>query len=332
MISLNRIQNFLVKKDIKQKEIYTHNKEENESREVAIQYNNCNFGVKKEENDEISANEIALKGINLTINKEELVVIIGETGSGKTCLVNAILNNLELLNSNEENVEYYHFSPIISYACQDPWIMNGTIRDNIIFYGEFDQERYNKVVSACQLDKDFENLKHGDLTEVGSTGYNISGGLRARISLARAIYKEADIYLFDDPIPSVDPFVSIKIFHQAVVKFLNNKTRIFVTHDTRNLNNSSRVIVMNNFQIEFNGTYKEFSKNNKYKYIIDENEENKSSSLESDITDIKGEYFTNKDDSFGKLLKDEDQVAGKVTYKIYNKFFKIFGGYLFFFF
>ena len=332
MISLNRIQNFLVKKDIKQKEIYTHNKEENESREVAIQYNNCNFGVKKEENDEISANEIALKGINLTINKEELVVIIGETGSGKTCLVNAILNNLELLNSNEENVEYYHFSPIISYACQDPWIMNGTIRDNIIFYGEFDQERYNKVVSACQLDKDFENLKHGDLTEVGSTGNNISGGQRARISLARAIYKEADIYLFDDPIPSVDPFVSIKIFHQAVVKFLNNKTRIFVTHDTRNLNNSSRVIVMNNFQIEFNGTYKQFSKNNKYKNIIDENEENKSSSLESDITDIKGEYFTNKDDSFGKLLKDEDQVAGKVTYKIYNKFFKIFGGYLFFIF
>ena len=154
--------------------------------------------------------------------------MIGETGSGKTCLINAILNNLDLLNFQKPNVEYYNFSPVISYACQDPWIMNGTIRDNIIFYGEYDIEKYNQVINACQLDKDFENLKHGDLTEIGSTGNNISGGQRSRISLARAIYKDADIYLFDDPIPSVDSFVSIKIFHQAIVNFLKNKTRIFV--------------------------------------------------------------------------------------------------------
>ena len=342
MISLNRIQNFLIVKDIEQKEKNETDKEkeeengqnkeeENEPNEVAIHYKNCNFGVKgEEENDETSEHKISLKGINLTINKEELVTMIGETGSGKSCLINAILNNLELLNSNEKDVKYYHFSPVISYACQDPWIMNGTIRDNIIFYGKYDKERYNQVVNACQLDKDFENLKHGDLTEVGSTGNNISGGQRARISLARAIYKDADIYLFDDPIPSVDPFVSIKIFHQAVVKFLSNKTRIFVTHDTRNLKSSSRIIVMENFQIEFNGTYDEFSKNEKYKYIIDENKENKGSYSNSDISNIKGEYFTNKDDSFGRLLKDEDQVAGKVTCSIYNKFFKIFGGYFFF--
>ena len=342
MISLNRIQNFLIVKDIEQKEKNETDKEkeeengqnkeeENEPNEVAIHYKNCNFGVKgEEENDETSEHKISLKGINLTINKEELVTMIGETGSGKSCLINAILNNLELLNSNEKDVKYYHFSPVISYACQDPWIMNGTIRDNIIFYGKYDKERYNQVVNACQLDKDFENLKHGDLTEVGSTGNNISGGQRARISLARAIYKDADIYLFDDPIPAVDPFVSIKIFHQAIVKFLSNKTRIFVTHDTRNLKNSSRIIVMENFQIEFNGTYDEFSKNEKYKYIIDENKENKGSSSNSDISNIKGEYFTNKDDSFGRLLKDEDQVAGKVTLNIYNKFFKIFGGYIFF--
>ena len=97
--------------------------------------------------------------------------------------------------------------------------MNGTIRDNIIFYGKYDQEKYNQIINACQLDKDFENLKHGDLTEIGSTGNNISGGQRSRISLARAIYKDADIYLFDDPIPSVDSFVSIKIFHQAIVNY-----------------------------------------------------------------------------------------------------------------
>ncbi len=209
--------------------------------------------------------------------------------------------------------------------------MNGTIRDNIIFYGDYDKEKYNQVVNACQLDKDFENLKHGDLTEIGSSGNNISGGQRSRISLARAIYKDADIYLFDDPIPSVDSFVSIKIFHQAIVNFLKNKTIIYVTHDTRNLKSSNRVIVMNDFKIDFNGTYDEFSKNEKYKEILDENKENKKAAkLNGDITQIKGEYFTNKDDTVGKLLKDEDQVEGKVSCSVYNEYFKIFGGYLFF--
>ena len=374
MISLNRIQKFLIVKDIKlkdeeskdkkeEKEISKNeNKEENSepgedkkeekikkndeetnSNDIAIEYTNCDFGIKAEDEEEkgeeiedeqsegIKENKILLKGVNLIIKKGELITMIGETGSGKTCLINAILNNLDLLNSNEENVKYYHYSPVISYACQDPWIMNGTIRDNIIFYSEYDKEKYNQVINACQLDKDFENLKHGDLTEIGSTGNNISGGQRARISLARAIYKEADIYLFDDPIPSVDSYVSVKIFHQAIVNLLKNKTRIFVTHDTRNLKASSRIIYMNNFKIEFNGTFDEFSNNEIYKDIINNNKDNKKvAKLNNEITDIKGEYFTNKDDSFGKLLRDEDQVAGKVSCKIYCEFFKIFGGILFF--
>ena len=236
MISLNRIQNFLVVKDInylkekeKNEKEELDNKEENTNNEVAIQYINCDFGIKGEKNnnsnDESNENKILLKGINLTINKEELVTMIGETGSGKSCLINAILNNLELLNPNpnKKEVKFYNYSPNISYACQDPWIMNGTIRDNIVFYGEYNEQKYNQVVNACQLDKDFENLKHGDLTEIGSTGNNISGGQRARISLARAVYKDADIYLFDDPIPSVDSYVSIKIFHQAIVNLLKKK-------------------------------------------------------------------------------------------------------------
>ena len=94
------------------------------------------------------ADTILLKRVTLIIKKEELVTMIGETGSGKTCLINTILNYLDLLNSEQENVKYYHHSPVISYACQDPWIMNGTIRDNIIFYGEYDKEKYCQVISA----------------------------------------------------------------------------------------------------------------------------------------------------------------------------------------
>ena len=93
-----------------------------------------------------------MKELDLTIKKGDLVTILGETGSGKTCLINSLLRNLELLNRNSPDKSYYIFSNNISYACQDPWIMNGTISDNIIFYGNLYKEKYNQVVNACQLD------------------------------------------------------------------------------------------------------------------------------------------------------------------------------------
>ena len=354
-ISLNRIQNFLIVRDIetktnenieiniendntmaelqiiegKRKENGENKKEsekiiENESL-FAIKYKNCDFGIKGENNEE----NILLKDLNLEIKKGELVTIIGETGSGKSCLVNSILNNLDLLNKNNPETKYYNYIQKISYASQDPWIMNGTIRDNIIFYSEFDKDQYNQIVKACQLNKDFENLRHGDLTEVSSTGNNLSGGQRARIALARAIYRDADIYIFDDPIPSVDTYISMKIFHQAIIALLNNKTRIFVTHDLRNLKYSSRIILMNNFKIEFNGDYNELSENENLKKIFDINlEQKKNYALYKEITDIKGEYFTNRDDSFGKLLRDEEQVSGRIACRIYDRFFRTHGGYI----
>ena len=325
-ISLNRVQEFLMVKDMEEKtDIKEEGKEELNlnTKSVALEYKNCNFGIKgKNENE----NKLLLKEINLIINKNELVTIIGETGSGKSCLINAILNNLELL--NPENAEITFNCREISYAAQDPWIMNGTIKDNIVFYNDFNQERYNQVIKVCQLEKDLENLTHKDNTEVGSTGNNLSGGQRSRISLARALYKDADIYLLDDPIPSVDTFVSMKIFHQGIVSFLKDKTVIFVTHDTRNLEYSKRIIVMNDFNIEFNGNYQEFIQNEKYKYISENKEKNLSN---ADIINMSDEYSSNKDDNnFGRLLKDEDQVSGKVTCSIYNKFFKINGGYILF--
>ena len=352
LISLKRIQNFLLVKDIdisnklkqqeknKELDIININNNENDIEDigdhVAIDFKNCDFGIKGEEilkKDEYikSEDKILLKKLEFNVDKGELVTIIGETGSGKTCLINSILSNLELINSNSPDKIHFIFSKNISYACQDPWIMNGTIRDNILFYSQFDSERYYQVVNACQLDKDFENLKHGDLTEIGSTGNNISGGQRARIALARAIYKEADIYLFDDPISSVDTYISMKIFHQGIVNLLKNKTVIYVTHDTRNLKYSSRVIVMNHFEIEFDGNYEQFTGKEKYKDIIEKGHKDKDAKINKDITQIKGEYFSNKDDSFGRLLRDEDQVHGKVSWKLYDLFFRIQGGYFLFF-
>lgn len=144
-ISLNRIQSFLVVRDIEKKinesvELAETPKEKETEieDENAIEYQNCDFGIKADKDAE---NIILLKDLNLIVKKGDLVTIIGETGTGKSCLINSILNNLDLLNQDNPEVKYYYFSPQLSYASQDPWIMNGTIRDNIVFYSEFNEKK-----------------------------------------------------------------------------------------------------------------------------------------------------------------------------------------------
>ena len=117
---------------------------------------------------------------------------------------------------------------------QNPWIQNKTIRDNILFGHPFDNERYNRTIKSCQLIDDLEILKGGDLTEIGERGINLSGGQKARISLARAVYSGWDIVLMDDPISAVDSNVKHKIFEEVLWGELRNKTRILVTHATLN--------------------------------------------------------------------------------------------------
>ena len=336
MVSMERIQNFLTVKDIE-----TTSHENKDKADTAVLFRNCDFGIKqqryKDDSDTLikDDNKVLLRGVDLNIKKGELVGVIGETGSGKTCLVNAILNNLELLNGDDINTNIdICVNGTISYACQDPWIMNGTIRDNIVFYNDFDEEKYEKVVNACQLKKDFENFANGDLTEIGSCGTNVSGGQRARIALARAIYKEADIYIFDDPISSVDTYVSMEIFHQAVIKCLPNKTRIFITHDVRNLSYMNRIIYVNKFEIQFNGKYDDLLHKDFYKQLSEisgHNANKKGIKLDKSITQL-SEDKVPLSNTVGKLTQDEDQVKGEVTWSLYSKFINIQGGYLFFFF
>ena len=141
---------------------------------------------------------ILLKDINIQIKKGEHIGIIGEVGSGKTCLLNAIINNLEVFtkNNSKGNIK---LSGKISFVSQNPWILNTTIEENILFFSPKDEEKYKKIINICQLDPDLLTLQKGDQTEIGEKGLNLSGGQKARISIARAIYTDSEIYIFDDP-------------------------------------------------------------------------------------------------------------------------------------
>ena len=136
--------------------------------------------------------DINLKNINLEIKKGELIAIVGEVGSGKSSLLEAIINSLILLNPKE--CDGIHINGRIGYVPQLPWIQNETIRNNIIFSKSFDSKKYTMVLELCELIDDLKFFEGKDLTEIGEKGINLSGGQKMRISLARAIYNDPDIY------------------------------------------------------------------------------------------------------------------------------------------
>jgi len=131
-----------------------------------------------------------------------------------------------------------------------------------------DDTRYVQTIIACCLEPDFEILNAGDLTEIGEKGINLSGGQKARISLARAVYANKDIILMDDPISALDAKVRRKIFKRVFKTMLKTKTRILATHALDFLQEADRIIFLKNGKVEVQGTYDEVSENPNIKEIL----------------------------------------------------------------
>ncbi|CAH1987634.1 unnamed protein product [Acanthoscelides obtectus] len=181
-----------------------------------------------------------LTDLNLKVTSGQLLAVIGPVGSGKTSLLHVILQELPLL---EGSLEVYGK---ISYASQEPWLFAGTVRQNILFGLPLDKARYKTVVKKCSLERDFNLLPYGDKTIVGDRGVSLSGGQRARINLARAVYKEADIYLLDDPLSAVDTHVGRELFENCISGYLKEKIVILVTHQLQYLHNLEHVLYLEN--------------------------------------------------------------------------------------
>ena len=160
----------------------------------------------------IDENEnILLSNIFFSVKKSEFIAIVGSMGSGKSSLINAILNNYKIHLKGPKPI----INGEISYCPQTPWITTDTIKNNILFYNKYDAERYKKIISLCQLENDFNKFIDDDDTLINSSSANLSGGQKARIALARCLYKDADLYLFDDPFSSIDNKVKQVIFENS---------------------------------------------------------------------------------------------------------------------
>uniref|UniRef100_A0A6G1SI71 Multidrug resistance-associated protein 4 n=1 Tax=Aceria tosichella TaxID=561515 RepID=A0A6G1SI71_9ACAR len=180
----------------------------------------------------------ALRNLSYTVKAGELLVIVGRVGSGKSSVLMSILGELPLAAGRMQ------IRGRLSYASQEPWIFAGTVRENVLFGKKFNATRYKDVLRACSLDRDIKLFPQGDETIVGERGVSLSGGQKARINLARAIYYDADIYLLDDPLSAVDTVVAKHIFNECIRGYLKDKAVLLATHQTQFVRKDTKVLFL----------------------------------------------------------------------------------------
>mmetsp|Transcript_6011 Transcript_6011/g.12890 ORF Transcript_6011/g.12890 Transcript_6011/m.12890 type:complete len:1360 (-) Transcript_6011:38-4117(-) len=255
-----------------------------------------------------SSSNIAIKDTSFTLKKGELTCIIGNVGSGKSAVLQAIAG--ELTSTRGEITRNYSS---LSYAAQDSWIMNGTVRENILMGTAFDETWYAEVVNACGLDVDFQQFRDGDATIVGDRGVQCSGGQRARIGLARALYRDADVMLLDDPLSAVDTKVGKNIFYSAIdgLGVKRGKCVVLVTHQHQFIGESRCILVVDG-RIGHDGTYADCisSAGGAIKMLTHTHNENASESAQDGDTENTQIYKESIDETDNKPHGSERFVKG----------------------
>ncbi|XP_052903481.1 ATP-binding cassette sub-family C member 4-like [Anopheles moucheti] len=248
-ISLKRIQEFLLQTSVQKAHQKQGHLNQRSSGDPFVEFT---AAYSTWPNSHFSLQDISFR---VDATNHRTVAIIGSIGAGKSTLLNMIIGE-QCATKGQVTV-----NGTISYCPQNPWLFEGTIKQNVIFLEPYDEKRYRTVLSVCALEHDIEIWPHGDQTMVGERGYSLSGGQKARINLARALYRSADIYLLDDPLSAVDAHVANVIFEHAIRNFLHGKLCILVTHQLKYINQVEHIIMVEEGRIAAQGNYgKELSK------------------------------------------------------------------------
>jgi ABC-type multidrug transport system fused ATPase/permease subunit len=246
-----------------------------------------------------------LEGIDLSVKKGDLAAIIGRVGDGKSSLLGALLGEMT---KSEGTVS---LRGDIAYFSQTSWILSATVKDNIVFGHRFDPVFYDKVLDACALRADLAVLPDGHMTEVGEKGVSLSGGQKARICLARAVYARADIYLLDDPLSAVDAHVGRHIFDNVLgpAGLLKSKARILCTNAVNMLPQASQIVMLHKGTVIERSTYAEAmadASSELYKLITGLGKQKDSGGEESGT--VTPTIVASEDSDDGKV-QDEDGAA-----------------------
>ncbi|KAF5294185.1 hypothetical protein FQR65_LT10896 [Abscondita terminalis] len=263
--------------------------------------------------------DLALKNVNIDVENRKLIAVIGPVGSGKSSLFNVLLKELPVIDGILQIVG------TTSYATQDPWLFPATIRQNILFGNSYQEERYKMVIKVCLLESDLSSFPYGDQTIVGERGSTLSGGQKARINLARCVYKNADIYLLDDPLSAVDAKVGKLLFQECIKKFLGDKICILITHQIQYLKDVDEILILNDGEIIGSGNYDELRNSGlnfaKLLPTVHNDDDNHA-------THVPDENLNYEDDQFGFVVYKENMERKNVNPNIYFDYFK-HGGNIF---
>ncbi|KAM0878477.1 hypothetical protein ACQ4PT_034840 [Festuca glaucescens] len=241
-VSLDRIASFLCLEELPMDAVQ---RLPSGNSDVAIEVSNGCFSW------DASAEMPTLKDLNFQAQQGMRVAVCGTVGSGKSSLLSCILGEMPKLSGEVTTCG------TMAYVSQSAWIQRGKIQDNILFGKEMDSEKYDRILESCSLKKDLEILPFGDKTVIGERGINLSGGQKQRIQIARALYQDADIYLFDDPFSAVDAHTGSHLFKECLLGILGSKTVVYVTHQIEFLPAADLILVMKGGIIAQAGKYNE---------------------------------------------------------------------------
>ena len=302
---------------------------------IAVVINNASFTWDPE------ATQPTISDIDVNVPKGKLTIVVGPVGSGKSSLVNALLGEMTTVGGQV----LWADDATVAYAAQKAWLLNNTVKNNILFGQPYIRERYEAIVEACALKSDLEILPAGDETEIGEKGINLSGGQKQRISLARAVYSGANFVLFDDPLSALDAHVGQHVFEQAIMKMLvqRGRTVVLVTHQLQYLPKADNVIVMKDGRAVICSTYNdvESAKSDNVKRALTitrqqsierehqhEEEEETEVVLERRHTveeEIKEAGEDEEENEKGKLMTKEEREKGAVALKVYLSYARACG-------
>jgi ATP-binding cassette, subfamily C (CFTR/MRP), member 4 len=335
-LTISGSEQLTITKNVVEKEFFEKANEETEKNENGSSTHLSETGVmvqnlKAKWNTE--STEYTLNDVNLHVQPGTLVAVIGPVGSGKTSLLQTILGELPPESGS------ITVNGVISYASQEPWLFSATVRQNILFGLPMQRDRYREVVRKCALERDFQLFTHGDKTIVGERGVSLSGGQKARISLARAVYRRAAVYLLDDPLSAVDSHVGRHLFDKCMRDYLRGKIVILVTHQLQYLQHADQIVILEHGRVKAVGTYDSLRESGldfaKLLSAPSDDEEGRGSVRRNSSTKLNRQNSessmhstddTNVDETNVSQLNEEKRVVGKIGLQMYKNYFKAGGG------
>mmetsp|Transcript_4161 Transcript_4161/g.8356 ORF Transcript_4161/g.8356 Transcript_4161/m.8356 type:complete len:1301 (+) Transcript_4161:82-3984(+) len=278
-----------------------------------------------------------LTDITVKISRNKVYGIFGLVGAGKSTLLRAFLNLIPPIVPNA-----YKATGTKSYAVQNGFVLNASVRDNITFGAPYDKELYDQVIHVCRLRQDFATFTNSDLTEVGERGVTLSGGQRARVSVARALYSKADLICLDDPMSALDAETGKYLFdgiRNSALTFLRDSAVVISTNATYLMRNFDEFIVLESGKMQFSGTYDEYQKSDvgvhvqlpKLEPPVADETLPKPPKIDSPDRAAADDGGSGGDGESGRLVHAEVVDNGVVKWSTFVLWFKFAGGFQFFF-